>query len=399
MEMDVEPVPISGMGCVCAAGRKMTEVMEMILAGRREPVISDRIISDLSVSYPVFELSAEVAPAGYYDERECFRCGLLAVSAAREAVDEARIDREQLKELRVGVCIGTTVGNAMNNEGFYRAFLEKRFPDMDSIDDYLRANPADMVADAFGLKGPRQCIGNACASGAVAIGQAAEWIRDGICDIVLAGGADILCRVVYNGFISLKVADTEPCRPFDADRGGLNLGEGAAMLVMESQEIAERRGVSNKAYLCGYGNCSDAYHTTAPHPNGKGLEQAITAALGHAKIGRNEISFINAHGTATLDNDKAEGMVFTRMFPNTVFCSTKGYTGHTLGASGAIEAVIAIDCLGRRMIPASIGFVRSDPSFGVDPVRENTTIYGDYALSDSMAFGGNNAVLIFRKGE
>ncbi|MHC4143261.1 MAG: beta-ketoacyl-[acyl-carrier-protein] synthase family protein [Planctomycetota bacterium] len=302
---------------------------------------------------------------------------MLAIAAACEAVNDAGLDLDSLKEYRVGVCIGTTVGNAMNNESFYRDFLFNRFPGMQSIKTYLKANPADMVARHFRLKGMRQCIANACSSGAVAIGQAAEWINNGLCDIAIAGGSDMLCRVIYNGFVSLKITDSQPCRPFDKNRLGLNLGEGAGMVVLESSGTVRQRKARTRATL--------------------GLEMAISLALQQAQISHDDIAFINAHGTATPENDKVEGILFSRLFPQTPFHSTKGYTGHTLGAAGAIEAIITTESLKRQMIAANVGFSDPDPEFAVNPVTENTPVAGDYALSDSVAFGGNNAVLVFRR--
>lgn len=391
-------VRITGTGCLCAAGANVQEMMSNIYSNIRKPVISERVRADHPELYPMFELPASAMPGDYYKEQEAKRCGLLAIAAATEALDNAGLDMDNLRKYRVAVCIGTTVGNAMNNESFYSDFLLERFPDMHPIKTYLRSNPADMVARRFNLKSLRQCVSNACSSGAVAIGQAAEWIKNGICDIAIAGGTDILCRVIYNGFISLKITDSQPCRPFDKNRRGLNLGEGAGIVVLESDQVVRQRGAQVHAILCGYGNCSDAYHISAPKRDGFGLKMAIDMALGQAGINYDDIAFINAHGTATPENDSVEGILFSHLFPHTPFHSTKGYTGHTLGAAGAIEAIITIEELKRQRIAASIGFQVSDPEFDVDPVTENTPIQGEYALSDSVAFGGNNAVLVFQEG-
>ncbi len=390
-------IVVSGRGALCAAGANVPEIMSNLYSGLRNPTASEHVTADYPVQYPMFQIPPSAVPDGYYDGPESERCGLLAIEAAREAVNDSGLDLDSLKKYRVGICIGTTVGNAMNNESFYRDFLFNRFPGMQSIQAYLKSNPADMVARFFHLKGVRQCIANACSSGAAAIGQAAEWIKNGLCDIALAGGSDMLCRVIYNGFISLKITDSQPCRPFDKNRMGLNLGEGAGMIVLESSEIASQRKAGTHAVLCGYGNCSDAYHISAPIPDGSGLEMAINVALKQAQICHDDISFINAHGTATPENDKVEGILFSRLFPNTPFHSIKGYTGHTLGAAGAIEAIITIESMKRQMIAANVGFNEPDPEFAVNPVTENTPVTGDYALSDSIAFGGNNAVLIFRR--
>ena len=393
-------VPVTGMGALCAAGGDVSAMMETLYSGVRSPVFSEQVHADHEQKYPMFELPRSAVPDGYYQGPESRRCGLLVIEAARQAIRDAGLSADNLRKYRVGICVGTTVGNAMNNEPFYRDFLFGRFPGIESIKVYRNSNPADMLAEHLGLSASvRQCISNACSSGAVAVGQAAEWIKNDICDIALAGGSDMLCRVIYNGFISLKITDSQPCRPFDKNRQGLNLGEGAGMVVLESPAVAGGRKAHARATLCGYGNRSDAYHMSAPKPDGQGLRAAINAAMRQAGIGPADIAFINAHGTGTPENDKCEGILFSEMFPHTPFHSTKGYTGHALGAAGAIEAIITIEQLNRQLMAASVGFCEQDPDFEVSPVTRNTTVTGDYALSDSVAFGGNNAVLIFRKGQ
>ncbi len=387
-----EAVPITGLGCLCAAGRSVARLTEALFAGRR--CVAWRQVR--GNSYPVFQLDSHSVPAGYYEEAECERCGRLAIAAADEALTHAGLTGEHLQRRRVGVCLGTTVGSAMNNETFYRDFRAGRMPGIEPIRRYLRANPAMMLAQAFGLTGPCQTITNACSSGGVAIGHAAQWVRAGLCDVAIAGGADMLCNVIHAGFLSLLVTDTEPCRPFDRNRRGLNLGEGAGVVVLESKQSVCERDAPVQAWLCGYGNASDAYHISAPEPGGRGLRRALEQALTQAHIDPKDVDFINAHGTATPENDRVEGRLFPDMFPGVPFGSTKGFTGHTLGAAGGIEAVITILCLREKRIPASIGFHEPDPDFLGQPVVENTPIAGRYGLSDSVAFGGNNVALIFQ---
>jgi 3-oxoacyl-[acyl-carrier-protein] synthase II len=385
-------VPITGLGCLCAAGGTVAELAKTLFAGQRQ--IAWRQVR--GNRYPVFQLAPSSVPEGYYEGPECKRCGRLAVTAAREALDHAGLDSGLLERRKVGVCIGTTVGSAMNNETFYRDFRASRMPDIEPIRHYLEANPAAMVARAFGLTGPCQTITNACSSGGVAIGHAAQWVKAGLCDLALAGGADMLCNVIHAGFLSLLITDPSPCRPFDRDRRGLNLGEGAGVVVLESEQSLRERNGPIQAWLCGYGNASDAYHISAPEPTGKGLRRALDQALAEANLNPSDIDFINAHGTGTPENDRVEGRLFPEMFPGVPFCSTKGFTGHTLGAAGGIEAVISVLCLQAKGIPANIGFEEADPDFAGRPVVENTPISGEYALSDSVAFGGNNVALIFR---
>ncbi|MBN2063890.1 MAG: beta-ketoacyl-[acyl-carrier-protein] synthase family protein [Sedimentisphaerales bacterium] len=391
-------IAITGMGCICAAGRNIADIVEAIYSGTRSPVISQRIHVNHPQKYPVFEMSETVVPAGYYEAPEASRCGILAIEALQQALFAAGLDSKQLRNFRLGICIGSTVGNAMNNEKFFADFLNSDYPDMEAINDYLHASPADMIAKYLGLNCLRQSVSNACASGAVAIGQGAKWLQNGLCDIVIAGGVDILCRVIYNGFVSLKITDTEFCRPFDKNRAGLNLGEGAGIVILETIQHARRRNSINAGYVCGYGNFSDAYHMSAPVPDGMGLRYAIDTALAQSSLSYDQITFINAHGTATSENDKVEGRLISELLPSVPFQSTKGYTGHTLGAAGAIEAILTIEQLNRQIMAASAGFNEPDDAFKANPVICNTTISGDYALSNSLAFGGNNAVLLLKRG-
>ncbi len=393
-----EPVPVTGCGCLCAAGKTLSETMDSLYAGRRGNISFEQVVSTHPIKYPLFALPPEFAPAGYSDAPECERCGRLAIAAATEAVLDAGFAPDALKGRRVGVCIGTTVGSAMNNEGFYREFRLEMRPDVEPIRSFLQANPAAMVARAFSLSGPCMTVVNACSSGTVAIGEAADWIRTGRCDLAIAGGADMLCRVVYNGFISLKITDEAPCRPFDQDRRGLNLGEGAGVVLLESTASAGARNAVPRARLCGYGNACDAYHPSAPHPQAAGLARAFDRALAQAGIQDRDLAFINAHGTGTPENDAAEGHLFSTRFSGIPFSSTKGYTGHTLGAAGGIEAAITIACLEAGQIPGNAGLRTPDPAWEAAPVAQTTAIRGCHAISDSAAFGGNNGAILFERG-
>lgn len=385
-------VAITGAGCLCAAGMTLEQAFDSLVRGERKPLPPQAFRSDHAEAFPVFEILDDLPAAAHGPE--LLRTTRLAISAAVEAVADAGLTAQELSHARVGVCLGTTVGSAMNNEEFYREFCQGADPAMAPIDRYLRSNPAAALARHYQLDGPCQTVVNACSSGTDAIGIGAAWIRAGLCDIVLAGGADELCRVTYNGFASLMIADTEPVKPFDAHRKGLNLGEGAAVLVLESRGSAAAREKHPRGYLLGYGSGTDAYHLTAPHPEGRGLRRALTEALQTANLNPDQIAFINAHGTGTPDNDKVESRVLAEVFPGVPFLSTKGYTGHTLGAAGAIEAALSLVCLERQTLPANVGFKDSDPDLPVQPVQQATAFDGNYALSESLAFGGNNSALI-----
>jgi 3-oxoacyl-(acyl-carrier-protein) synthase len=298
----------------------------------------------------------------------------------------------------VGVAIGTTVGSILNDVDFYREYRKKGTASMTAVDNYFNGNLASAVHAFLGTKGPAVTVANACTSGADAIGIAMAWIRVGLCDIAIAGGADEINEVPLSGFRSLGILSESLCSPFDRNRSGLNLGEGAAVLVLETERSAMERGVRPRASLEGYGTANDGGHLTAPDRQGRGLDLALRIALKEAALSPEEIAFVNAHGTATEDNDFVEGVVFKRLFGDQVkFLSTKGYTGHTLGAAGSLEAAFTVLALEQEWIPASIGFEQADPRIGLSPVTERTPVVGCFALSTSVGFGGSDAALVCKR--
>ncbi|MBP2673579.1 MAG: Beta-ketoacyl synthase [Deltaproteobacteria bacterium] len=389
--MRVAPIAITGMGCICAAGRNLPDAMNSLFRGERRPAPPVRFASNHPVRYPVFEA------IDFEEPPDLLRTSAFALHAAREAFADAGIDRKTLSTLRVGVCVGTTVGSVMSEETFCRAYLAGNDPDMAPIRRILRSNPADVIAREFDLSGPRQTVVTACSSSTDALGIAGSWIRGGLCDAAIAGGADELGRITYIGFISLMITDDSPCKPFDMHRKGLNLGEGAAMLVLASEGALRRSGMRARSFLLGYGSAGDAYHLTAPRPDGAGLRSAISEALATSGVSPTSVAFVNAHGTGTPDNDRVEGRVLLDMLPGIPFLSTKGYTGHTLGAAGAIEAVFTATCLEMGKIPASAGFETPDPGIGITPAMKVAPVQGSVALSESLAFGGTNSVVVLGK--
>lgn len=394
------PVSVTGMGCMCAAGLNLSECLKNLAEGKRAPADPSRFTNEHGRSYPVFEV-----PQTFFEDlnisgQELSITVRFALHAAQEAIRQAGLDDETLSaQARVGVCLGTSVGAALNFLDFYREYRAKTEPDLTPIHRYLRSNPALALAKELGATGPVQTIVNACSSGADAIGMGAAWIRQGLCDVVIAGGADELSEVTYNGFIRLMIADEKPCKPFDLNRRGLNLGEGAGIVVLESPAFLAHRTACEKAAICGYGTAADAHHLTAPHPQGLGLKKAIAEALEQAGLGTRNIAFINAHGTGTSNNDHAEAAVFNELFSSTPIVATKGVTGHTLGAAGAIEGVFTMAHLAADNIPASPGFDMPDPELNIVPTIRPRTIRDNAALSQSLAFGGNNSVLIIKKGK
>ena len=319
-------------------------------------------------------------------------------TALCEAVERAGLSIGQLRNMRTGIAVGTTVGSTFTDHRGYNAWKRGEVANPQKVMDYLQGNLARLTHDLLGTTGPAAVVVNACSSGTDAIGIAMEWLRQDMCDLCLAGGADELSIIPYHGFSSLQLLDSRSCRPFDADRSGLNLGEGAACLVLEKHdEILKRKGRA-AGRLLGYGAASDAWHPTAPHPQGRGLARALEKAMHDAGILQTDINFINAHGTGTRANDQAECHAMDSFFRNYMppVVSTKGATGHALGAAGAIEAVLTLLALAAGRTWGTRGCMVPDSELAVPVLSQKTRIRLDGAIgiSQSLAFGGNNSVLI-----
>lgn len=381
-------VPVTGLGVISAAGTGVSATLQTLQKPRKDPTRVTLFETGLHV--PVFEVQEEGLSVG----SGLMRTHDLAMKAVEEALRDFPV--EALREKRVGVALGTTVAAQLNDLSFYAQWRSEKKAPMDAVDRFLNGNLAEFVAQKLGVQGPTVTIVNACSSGADAIAVASSWIRNGLCDAAIAGGSDELNRVPLCGFHALGVMSDAPCRPFDKNRSGLNLGEGAGVLLLESEQSVQARGGEMLAWLAGAGTAVDAYHLTAPHPEAKGLRAAIQNAFKMAGIKGDDLAFINAHGTSTRENDVVEGRCLSQLFPGTPTLSTKGYTGHTLGAAGGIEAVLTVAGLRSKWVPANAGFETEDEEIGMIPVCEKREIHGCYALSTSLAFGGSNAALIVK---
>lgn len=320
--------------------------------------------------------------------------------AAREAIGAAKINLSDCAD-RAGIVLGCSVGGSFDSERFLTTLVKTGKIRARPTRFHECASVVELIAAEFGLFGPGMAVTTACSSSALAIATAAEMIMAGEADVMLAGGADSLSRMTWGGFHSLLLVDSEGCRPFDAKRAGTSLGEGAAVLILESEEFAKRRGAKILARLTGWGASCDAHHTTAPHPEGEGAVAAMQAALNRAGLKSSDINYINAHGTGTRDNDLVESKALKEVFGERVppFSSTKHFFGHALAASGAIEAVICIEALRHQEIPPNPGFLESDPAIGLEPITTLQRAPLTHVMSNSFGFGGNNAVLIFSKPE
>jgi len=323
------------------------------------------------------------------------RVARMMILALRDAMEQAGDFQPEL------TVVGTTSGGMTFGEQYYRGLKtngsssSRHAPTL--IANYTPQKPVMDAQEAFGIGAPCQIIANACASGTNAIGHAFECIRSGRYQRVLTGGYDALSELVFVGFDSLQAATPERCRPFDRERSGLVLGEGVAILALENFESAEERGATILAEIIGYGISTDNFHLTQPDPSGIGPRQAMEGALQSAGIEASEIDYINAHGTATPFNDASEGKAIAELFNSVPVSSTKGMMGHSLGAAGAIEAVISLLALQHQLLPANIHFRQGDAGLGLNIVaNESKNAAIRTVLSNSFGFGGTNASVILR---
>ena len=324
------------------------------------------------------------------------RASHMMIQALREVVTQ----ESQFKpELTV---IGTTSGGMSYGEHYYRSLhqAEKLRHAPTWIANYPAQKPVIDAQEAFGISAPCQVIANACASGTNAIGHAFECVRSGRYQRVLAGGYDALAEMVFVGFDSLQASTPEKCRPFDRHRTGMVLGEGAAILALENLELAQKRGAPVLAEIIGYGISTDNFHITQPEPSGVGPRQAMERALQSADISAGEVDYINAHGTATVFNDAAEGKAISTIFDGVPVSSTKSMMGHSLGAAGAIEAVFCLLALQHQFLPSNINFSALDDHLDLNIVANETRpAVLCTAVSNSFGFGGTNASILMRKFE
>lgn len=298
--------------------------------------------------------------------------------------------------------IGTTSGGMSYGEQYYRSLAQagnlRHAPTW--IANYPTQKPVIDAQEAFGFSTPCQVIANACASGTNAIGHAFECVRSGRYQRVLTGGYDALSELVFTGFDSLQASTPEKCRPFDQHRTGMVLGEGAAILALENLDVALERGAPVLAEIIGYGISTDNFHITQPDPSGIGARKAMERVLESAEISPSQVDYINAHGTATVFNDAAEGKAINGLFNGVPVSSTKSMMGHSLGAAGAIEAVVCLLALQHQFLPPNINFSALDDDLDLNIVaNESRPAIVRTALSNSFGFGGTNASILIRRVE
>ena len=389
---------ITGCGVVSAIGRDKAETLDALLNNRSGvgPLV---YLKTEHKEFPVGEVKMNDNEMRKHlnisDNAITTRTALMGMIALDEALKEAKITSEMLHD--VGFISGTTVGGMDMSEQYYLDYISS-----DAHKEYIAVHDcgscSEMTADHFGKFAFATTLSTACSSAANAIILGANMIRCGEADIVVVGGSECITKFHLNGFNSLMILDTKPCRPFDATRAGLNLGEGAAYLVLETESSAKKRGVKAQAILSGYGNACDAFHQTASSPDGEGAYRAMKEALELADIQPDRIDYINAHGTGTPNNDLSESQAVRRLFGENIppMSSTKQFTGHTTSASGSIEAVFCILALQNGFLPVNLNW--STPmEDGIIPVHQSVKKELKHILCNAFGFGGNDSSLLISK--
>jgi 3-oxoacyl-[acyl-carrier-protein] synthase II len=405
-------VVVTGVGAITPVGLNAADTWAAILAGKSGIDHTNRF----DTAGHTVKISAEVKgfdPHDHFSVKETRRLDRftqLSLVAAREAIEDAGIDLAHMPVECVGAYIGSAFGGISTLYEQTLAFQTKERARVSPflIPMMIQNMAAGQVSIALGLKGPTMSPMTACAAGADSIGQAAEIIRRGDAEVMICGGGEApLVPLIMAGFEAMGVlargngVPEKACRPFDAEREGCVIGEGAAILVLESLAHARRRGARIYAELAGYGATSDASHITSPTETGEGIARSMHVALNKAGLSPSTTGYINAHGTGTVRNDQSETAGIKTAFGQHAYqlavSSTKATTGHLIGAAGAVEAIVCVKALETQTIPPTLNYQHQDPDCDLDYVPDNPrSIAFDVALTNSVGFGGHNATLAFR---
>lgn len=413
--MQPKRVVITGMGCVTPIGNNVKEFWASLLEGKS----GIRKITYFDVSSYTSQIAGEVKdfdPSAYIDAKNVRRLDKFAqyaIVSSYMAVEDADIDLEKIDKERAGVILGSGIGGLQVIEDQHSILLEKGPSKVSPflIPMLIADEAPGLIAINFGFKGPNMSIATACASASHAIGISFRAIQRGESDIMITGGNDAAITTLgLSGFGQMKALSTrndspqEASRPFDKDRDGFVMADGSGTLILESLEHAQKRGARIYAELVGFGMTADAYHITAPDPEGEGAKLVMAKALENAKINLSEVDYINAHGTSTQYNDKIETLAIKKLFGQDAYkipiSSTKSMTGHMLGAGGAVELIACVKTIENNVIHPTINYKNPDPECDLDYVpnkaREKEV---KVAISSSFGFGGHNACLAVRKFE
>lgn len=404
-------VVITGLGAITPLGNNINDFWNGIINGKS----GIGLVTHFDTSEFPTKIGAEVKdfnPDDYINKKDVKRMDKFchfAIVAAGEALKSANLDITTYSE-RTGVSIGCGIGGFGVIEKQHEIMLERGVSRVSPfmIPMIIPDMAAGYVAITYGAKGPNLCTVTACASGANAIGEAFRMIQRGDADIMISGGTEsAITPLSYAGFCSARAMSKNndnpqsASRPFDKNRDGFVMGEGAGIVILEELEHAQKRGAEILAEIVGYGMTCDAYHMTSPDPNGEGIKNSMKIAISDAKINTSEIDYINAHGTSTEANDKTETLAIKRLFENTdnlLVSSTKSMTGHLLGAAGGIEAIVSILSLKNGIVPATINYETPDPECDLNYVPNKSINKSlNYVLSNNLGFGGHNATLVFKK--
>jgi len=392
---------ITGYGIISCIGNNIAENLSSLLQSKPgtgklheiETMLRDEVlVGEVPKSLPELFLMAGIEPCEGYS-----RNTLLGIIAAREAFEHGRLGSH--RELKTGLISATTVGGMDRCELYYNDFLTNDTRNA-YIDSYDCADSTEKIAGLLGIHDFVTTISTACSSAANAIMLGARMIRSKRLDRALVGGCESLTKFHLNGFNALKILDKEPSKPFDQKRAGINLGEGAAYLVIESEDSLAMTGNVPLCELAGWGNACEAFHQTASSPDGIGAFLAMNNALEMSGLKADEIDYINAHGTGTDNNDLSEGRAIERLFGTRIpmVSSTKPFTGHTTSAAGSTEAILSIFCLQHQVIWPNLNFTERISELNFSPVQKLLTgVPVGAVMSNSFGFGGNDTSLIFKK--
>jgi 3-oxoacyl-[acyl-carrier-protein] synthase-1 len=399
-----QPVFVTGYGIITSIGTNTEENLNALLhnqTGYGQLDFLETIHRDTIRACEIKKTDQQLRElAGVAEGIGFTRTSTLGLIAATEAMRKAGLSKNDL--LDAAFISATTTGGVREFEKFYYELQDLKQSGI--FEQYAgTANPgehAERIANYLSIKKYVSVISTACSSSANSIMSGAQLIKNGLVDMAVCGGTEVLSKFTLNGFNSLMILDKEHCRPFDKTRNGLNLGEGAAYVVLESEESVKRSGKKPLAELKGFGNANDAFHQTASSPNGDGAWQAMNLALQSGNTKPSDIQYINAHGTGTENNDLSEGLAIQRLFGQHVplFSSTKPFVGHTLAAAGAIEAIFSILALQGEVIFPNLNFNMPMDEFSIRPAMEQASVKGlKNVLSNSFGFGGNTSSLLLSK--
>ncbi|MEZ5464000.1 MAG: beta-ketoacyl-[acyl-carrier-protein] synthase family protein [Lysobacteraceae bacterium] len=384
------PLAITARTATTACGRGLSALRDALREGRSGLRVNDFPDCDLTTHIGRVDGLEDAALPTEYAEWDCRNNRLAWLALNQDGVFErVQALREQQGATRVAIIVGTSTSSIGASEEAYQRLAGEQFPaDLRRPIIHTPHSLGDFLQQATGLRGPCVTVATACSSSAKVFAQAARMIHAGLVDAALVGGVDTLCGSVLYGFNSLGLVSSRPCRPFDAARDGLSLGEAGGFAILERDGDGPR--------LLGYGESSDAHHMSSPHPEGLGARLSMQAALDRAGLTADVVDYINLHGTATPKNDEIEAGAVAALFPaSTRASSTKAWTGHTLGAAGIVESVIALDAIDIGLMPATLNCDAPDPACGPQILRESMQGHVQYAMNNSFGFGGNNCSLLF----